>query len=61
MALRSVAALLLIREKVIRPLLAAASSRTAKREPRVTSLLDARYHAVHNEMRALNQTLGIAA
>jgi hypothetical protein len=60
-ALSSVAALLLIREKVIRPLLAAASSRTAKPKPRVTSMLDARYQAVHTEMRALNQTLGIAA
>jgi hypothetical protein len=60
-AVAAIAALLLLREKIIRPLLAAASSRTTTPRPRVTSVLDERYRAVHNEMRALCTTVGLAA
>ena len=54
-ALRAMAAILLLRDKVVSPLLAAAST------PRTISALDQRYAAVHHEMRSLFNTLGIAA
>lgn len=59
--LRAMAALLLLREKVIRPLLAAASRTTRAPKPRRNSALDQNYHAVHREMQRLFTTLGMAA
>jgi len=55
------AALLLLREKILRPLLAAASRSEPARAPSVVSLLDQRYQAVHQEMQELFPLLGIAA
>jgi hypothetical protein len=46
----AIAALLLLREKVIRPLLAAAFKTPTTPAPHVTSLLDTRYRAVEKEM-----------
>ena len=60
-ALRAMAALLLIRDKVVHPLLAAASTACRAPRPRISSALDQRYAAVHHEMRSLFNTVGIAA
>ena len=60
-ALRAMAALLLLRDKVVSPLLAAASTSRRAPGPRTNSALDQRYAAVHHEMRSLFNTLGIAA
>ena len=60
-ALRAMAALLLLRDKVVHPLLAAASMSCRAPRPRISSALDQRYAAVHHEMRSLFNTLGIAA
>ena len=60
-ALRAMAALLLLRDKVVCPLLAAASSSSRAPGPRITSTLDQRYAGVHHEMRSLFDTVGIAA
>lgn len=60
-ALRAMAALLLLRDKVVHPLLAAASTRRRPPTPRISSALDRRYAAVHHEMRSLFTTVGIAA
>lgn len=57
----AIAALLLLRDKIIRPLLAAASNDTTQPRPQVTSILDRRYRAVHDEMRTLCNTIGLAA
>jgi hypothetical protein len=59
--LRAMATLLLLRDKVVRPLLAAASTLGPAPKPRISSALDRRYQAVHQEMRSLFSTLGIAA
>jgi len=60
-SLRAMAALLLLRDKVVCPLLAAASSSCTPPAPRISSILDQRYAAVHQEMRSLFTTVGIAA
>jgi len=60
-ALRAMGALLLLRDKVVSPLLAAASMSSTAPTPRVSSTLDQRYAGVHQEMRSLLDTVGIAA
>ena len=60
-AIRAMAALLLLRDKVVSPLLAAASTACRAPRPRTSSALDQRYAAVHHEMRSLFNTVGIAA
>ena len=60
-AIRAMAALLLLRDKVVSPLLAAASMSCRAPRPRISSALDQRYAAVHHEMRSLFNTVGIAA
>jgi len=60
-ALRAIGALLLLRDKVVSPLLAAASMSSTAPTPRVSSTLDQRYAGVHQEMRSLLDTVGIAA
>ena len=52
-ALRAMAALLLLRDKVVHPLLAAASAPRRAPRPRTSSAVDQRYAAVHHEMRSL--------
>lgn len=59
--LRAMAALLILRDHVVRPLFAAASKTELAPRPSETSVLDLKYHGVHNEMRALFTQLGIAA
>jgi hypothetical protein len=60
-SLRAMAALLLLRDKVILPLLAAASRDQPAPEPRQITALDLRYRRVHEEMQCLFAHLGIAA
>ena len=60
-ALCAMAALLLLRDKVVCPLLAAASTSCTAPKPRINSVLDQRYAGVHHEMRSLFDTVGIAA
>ena len=60
-ALRAMAALLLLRDEALHPLIAAASTTCHAPKPRTTSDLDQRYAAVHHEMRSLFNTVGIAA
>ncbi len=60
-ALRAMAALLMLRDKVVSPLLAAASTSSSAAKPRISSVLDQRYAGVHHEMRSLCDTVGIAA
>jgi hypothetical protein len=59
--LRAMAALLLLRDKILRPLISAEARTARAPSPRVSSTLDQRYRAVHREMRSLFSTLGIAA
>lgn len=60
-ALRAMAALLILRDRVLRPLLAAASTHQPTPELPRPTVLDLKYHAVHREMRNLFADLGIAA
>ena len=60
-ALRTIGALLMLRDKVVSPLLAAASTSSSAPKPRISSVLDQRYAGVHHEMRRLFDTVGIAA
>ncbi len=53
--------LLVLREKILRPLFAAASRSEPAPDPRISSLLDRRYQAVQQEMLSLFPILGIAA
>ncbi|MBM3471635.1 MAG: hypothetical protein FJX73_12730 [Armatimonadetes bacterium] len=59
--LRAMAALLILRDRVVRPLMAAASRSEPAPQPREATALDLRYAAVHREMRNLFNHLGIAA
>jgi hypothetical protein len=59
--LRAMAALLILRDYVVRPLMAAASRPDASPRPREATVLDLHYTAVHKEMRYLFTHLGIAA
>jgi hypothetical protein len=59
--LRAMAALLILRDHVLRPLMAAASRPEPAPRPREATVLDLQYAAVHNEMRNLFTHLGIAA
>lgn len=59
--LRAIAALRLLRDKVIGPLVAATSKATPTHQPHITTALDRRYRAVHQEMRSLLTTFGMAA
>ncbi len=59
--LRAMAALLILRDRVLRPLMAAAAQTDAAPCPREASVLDLNYRAVHKEMQNLFAHLGIAA
>jgi hypothetical protein len=59
--LRAMAALLLLRDKILRPLLAAASATEPTPKPKISTVLDLRYRAVHDDMHNLFATVGIAA
>lgn len=60
-AIRSLGALLLIREQVLRPLLAAASRPMPLPAPRRPSQVDRHYAAIRHEMNRLFDLIGIAA
>ena len=60
-AVRSMAALMALREKVIKPLLAGAGKRKRGRRPRNQAPIDARYEVLQKEMQNLFECLKIAA
>jgi hypothetical protein len=57
----SVAALVTLRQKVIKPLLAAAGKLKTGRKPKNHGALDVHYESIQRDMQALFTTLGIAA
>ena len=59
--LRAVCAMIVLREKVIKPLLSAASMTSPVPPPANRSVLEDRYDCIRNEMRQLFKTLGIAS
>jgi len=59
--LRAMAALIVLRDDVIRPLLAAQCRLRSGRRPTQTAPIDAHYAALRHEMRNLFQEMGIAA
>ncbi|MCQ3980606.1 MAG: hypothetical protein DPW09_44930 [Anaerolineae bacterium] len=58
--LRTMAALLILREKVIKPVLAGAGKPKRGPKPQHPTLLDTLYHAIQVAMRDLFQALGVA-
>jgi hypothetical protein len=60
-ALRTIAALLILRDQVIRPLLAGVRTRRAGPKPRTWSAIDAHYETLRLDLRHLFHDLGIAA
>jgi len=60
-ALRAIAALVLLREKVIRPILAGTAQPKMGRKPKNWSPIDTHYEAVRQNMLTLFEDLGIAA
>jgi hypothetical protein len=59
--LRAVTALLLLRDKVIKPVLAGAGKPRRGRKPKNQSPIDAHYEAIQFQMRSLFQLIGVAA
>jgi len=59
--LQAVAALLVLRDKVIKPVLAGAGKPRRGPKPKQQSAIDAHYETIQAEMRNLFQTIGIAA
>ena len=60
-ALRAIAALVLLREKVIRPILAGTAQPKRGRKPTNWSPIDSHYEAIRKNMVTLFEDLGIAA
>ena len=59
--LKAMAALVLLREKVIKPLLAAARNRTRTRRPKNPTVLDQHYESLRIGLRGLFHELGLTA
>jgi hypothetical protein len=59
--LRAVTALLVLRDKVIKPVLAGAGKPGRGRNPKNQSPIDAHYEAIQSQMRSLFQLIGVAA
>jgi hypothetical protein len=59
--IRGIGALLILREQVVRPVLAGALHAEPSCEPTQLSVADRHYHALRQEMQALFQVIGIAA
>ena len=59
--LRAVTALLVLRDKVIKPVLAGAGKPRRGRKPKNQSPIDAHYEAIQFQMRRLFQLIGVAA
>jgi hypothetical protein len=59
--LRAVMALLVLREKVIKPLLAGTNQPKPGRRPKNQSPIDTHYEAIQSQMRNLFQLIGLAA
>ena len=60
-ALRAIAALVLLREKVIRPILAGIAQPKMGRKPKNWSPIDTHYEVIRQNMFTLFEDLGIAA
>ena len=59
--LKAMTALIVLREKVIKPLLAAAQAQRKPRKPRNPTPLDVHYESLRVAMRGVFQELGVAA
>ncbi len=59
--LRTMVALVTLREKVIKPLLASAGAIQRGRPPKNRALIDVHYHNIQKEMRNLFKALNLAA
>ena len=59
-AIRTIAALVILREKVLRPILAAVTKTTTHRKPNQRSLIDEHYETIRQDMFALFKDLRIA-
>jgi hypothetical protein len=59
--LRAITALLILREKVIRPLLAASCQPEASAKPLSPTPIDRHYEGIRTAMRSLFTALGVAA
>ena len=59
--LRAMAALLVLRDKIIQPVLAGAGRPRLRRPPSNPCPVDQQYRVLHKEMRSLFQIVGIAA
>jgi hypothetical protein len=59
--LQAITALLVLREKVIRPVLAGASKPKRERKPKEQSLVDDHYETIQQHMHSLFELIGIAA
>jgi hypothetical protein len=60
-AVRTIAALLILRDHVIRPLLAGMRTRRVGRKPKTWTVIDTHYETLRLDLRHLFQDLGIAA
>ncbi len=60
-AIRTIAALVILREKVLRPILAAVAKTTRPRKPNNPSLIDEHYETIRQDMVTLFEDLRIAA
>jgi hypothetical protein len=60
-AVRTIAALLILRDQVIRPLLAGVRTRHVGRKPKTWTVIDTHYETLRLDLRHLFQDLGIAA
>jgi hypothetical protein len=60
-AIRTLVALLILREKVIKPVLAGAGKPKPGRPPKWVHPLDAHYQNLQRELRRTFETLGLAA
>jgi hypothetical protein len=59
--LRTIAALVVLRDKAIKPLLAAAQQARRSRRPRNPTPIDIHYHTIQTAMKGVFQELGLAA
>jgi hypothetical protein len=59
--IRAMAALVVLRDKAIKPLLAAAQYPQRSRRPRNPTLLDTHYHTIRAGMQGIFHELGVAA
>ena len=59
--MRTIAALVVLRDQVIKPILAGTATPKVGRKPKTYTAVDAHYAALRTEMQALFADLGLAA